>query len=83
MRTWALRVGLGLLGVLAVAALVAWWWHTYHLVEHERERPPAGEASYNPLYALRLALQDDGVRQSRGSGCNWTRCRSARATRCC
>lgn len=61
MRAWALRIGLGLLGALAVAALVAWWWHTYHLVEHERERPPAGEASYNPLYALRLALQDDGV----------------------
>ncbi len=61
MKGWAARIGLGLLAVLAVALLVAWWLHTYHLVERTRPLPPAGEASYNPLYALRLALREDGV----------------------
>jgi hypothetical protein len=61
MKGWAARLGLGLLALLVGALLVAWWLHTYQLVDRTRTLPPAGEAAYNPLYALRLALQADGV----------------------
>ena len=43
------------------AAAVAWFHHTYERVERERPLPPLGEASYNPLYALKRALQADGL----------------------
>jgi len=50
-----------LLGLLATALLAAWWNHNYHRVPQARALPPAGEAAYNPLYALKLALRADGV----------------------
>ncbi|MGY1410604.1 DUF4350 domain-containing protein [Luteimonas sp. A611] len=49
------------LAVAAMALLAAWWNHSYHRVPETRALPPAGEAAYNPLYALKLALRADGV----------------------
>lgn len=62
------RLGAGariaLIVVLAAAVIgggVAWFLHTYEKVEREIALPPRGEAGYNPLYALKKALQADGV----------------------
>lgn len=49
------------LGLLCLALLAAWWHRTYERVEQTLPLPPAGEAAYNPLYALKLALRADGV----------------------
>lgn len=57
-RTWLFV----LLAAGACAALVAWFHHTYERVEREIPLPPLGEASYNPLYALKKALQADGLK---------------------
>ncbi|KAF1712664.1 hypothetical protein CSC70_01405 [Pseudoxanthomonas kalamensis DSM 18571] len=48
--------------LLVVTVAAAWFLHNFHRVEHELDLPPRGEAAYNPLYALKLALQADGVR---------------------
>ena len=48
-------------GALLLALLAAWWHHTYERVVETRPLPPAGEAAYNPLYALKLALRADGI----------------------
>lgn len=48
------------LALAVVAAGVAWFLATYHRVEKTVPMPPRGEASYNPLYALKLALRADG-----------------------
>ncbi|MDH5831031.1 DUF4350 domain-containing protein [Luteimonas sp. M1R5S18] len=61
MNGWAPRVALVALGLLCAGAFAAWWLHSYERVEHRLPLPPAGEAAYNPLYALRLALRADGV----------------------
>ncbi|MEP6907005.1 MAG: DUF4350 domain-containing protein [Pseudoxanthomonas sp.] len=50
-----------LLALALCAAGVAWFLHTYERTEQEVPLPPLGEASYNPLYALKRALQADGV----------------------
>lgn len=56
-------IALASLGAAAVIALIVWWWHhNYKRVEHIVTMPPRGEASYNPLYALKLALRNDGVK---------------------
>ena len=55
------NVGLGVLGLLVVAAATAWWTYHYEYVEREVTLRPRGEAAYNPLYALKLALQADGA----------------------
>lgn len=55
------NVGLVVLGLLVLAAAAAWWTYNYEYVEREVILRPRGEASYNPLYALKLALQADGV----------------------
>lgn len=47
------------LAVMGVA--VAWFLHAYHRVEREFPLPPRGEAGYNPLYALKRTLQEDGL----------------------
>ena len=57
LRTPALVV----LGLACLGLLAAWWHHTYERVAEVRPLPPAGEAAYNPLYALKLALRADGV----------------------
>lgn len=54
--------GVWLLSALAVAALVAWWMATFERVQRTIDLPPRGEAAYNPLYALKLALRADGQR---------------------
>ncbi len=59
-------VVLTLLAVAVLAAAGTWWSSHYKLVERSIPQPPRGEAAYNPLYALKLALRADGVRaQSR------------------
>ncbi len=52
---------LALAGALALATLVAWLLHTYERVERHVRLPPQGEAAYNPLYALRRILEQDGL----------------------
>ncbi|MEO6103032.1 MAG: DUF4350 domain-containing protein [Pseudoxanthomonas sp.] len=49
------------LGAGLVAAGTAWFLHTYEKVEKAIVLPPRGEASYNPLYALKKTLQADRV----------------------
>ncbi len=56
------NIALAVVALLAVALLTAWWLYNYEYVEREVDLPPRGEASYNPLYALKLALLADGVR---------------------
>lgn len=51
---------------LGLALLAAWWLRTHERVERTVDLQPRGEARYNPLYALKLALREAGVRaQSR------------------
>ncbi|NDK39376.1 DUF4350 domain-containing protein [Pseudoxanthomonas gei] len=58
----ALRIVLvGALVVAVAGAGVAWFLHYYERVEKQVDLPPRGEASYNPLYALKKALQADGL----------------------
>ena len=61
MRRRLLPLLAGLAALLCVALLLAWWQHTYKRVERSVPLPPAGEAAYNPLYALKRALQADGI----------------------
>lgn len=55
------RLALVAVALLVVLLVAAWWHHTYRLVSYQQPLPPAGEAAYNPLYALRQALRADGV----------------------
>ena len=50
-----------LLGAGLIAAGVAWFLHTYEKVEKQIALPPRGEASFNPLYALKKTLQADRI----------------------
>ena len=59
-RPWH-RLALALVALLGAGVFVAWWLHTYERVSRQVPLPPAGEAAYNPLYALRLALRADGL----------------------
>ncbi|NOT88119.1 MAG: DUF4350 domain-containing protein [Lysobacter sp.] len=62
-RADAIRVVLIALVVAGlVGGFVAWWMHTYKRVVNTIDLPPKGEASYNPLYALKIALGKDGQR---------------------
>ena len=54
-------VVLVLLGVMVLAGLAAWWLHTHERVERSIPMPRTGEARRNPLYALQVALQKDGI----------------------
>lgn len=60
------RVGLitavTVVGVLLGALAVWWFLETHERVSETLELPPKGEASYNPLYALKLSLRDAGRR---------------------
>ena len=51
-----------LLAAAVISGGVAWFLHAYQKVEREIALPPRGEAGYNPLYALKKALQADGVK---------------------
>ncbi len=63
----AMRIALlTLLGLAIVVGLAAWWLHTHVRVPREVPMPRIGEARRNPLFALQVALERDGVRvQSR------------------
>src|SRR3546814_10943696 len=61
MKVSGRNVVLVAVGLLVVAVATAWWLYNYEYVETEVDLPPRGEARYTPLYALRLALQADGV----------------------
>jgi hypothetical protein len=52
-------------------------------VTEELPLPPTGEAAYNPLYALKLALLAHGQKVSAGPNLRRANTRSGRATRCC
>lgn len=54
-------VVLVLLGAMVLAGLTAWWLHTHERVERSIPMPRTGEARRNPLYALQVALQKDGI----------------------
>jgi hypothetical protein len=59
------RVQWALLALAASAgiALAGTWWHlSYERVARQVDLPPRGEAAYNPLYALKLALRAQGLR---------------------
>lgn len=61
-RSGATRVVLlTLLGIAVMGGLTAWWLHTHERVERTVPMPRTGEARRNPLYALQVALQKDGV----------------------
>ncbi|HSD17429.1 MAG TPA: DUF4350 domain-containing protein [Thermomonas sp.] len=49
-----------LLALAVLGAGVAWFLATHQRVSKAIPLPPRGEASYNPLYALKLALRADG-----------------------
>lgn len=53
---------LALVGIALVAGGTWWWLHTYERVKRTLDLPPKGEAGYNPLYALKIALGKDGKR---------------------
>ena len=67
MKGWPLRIGLAAVALAVITLFAAWWHHAYKRVERVLPLPPAGEAAYNPLYALKRALQADAV-ASAGSG---------------
>lgn len=60
------RIGLfsvvTVVGVLLGALAVWWFLETHERVSEELDLPAKGEASYNPLYALKLSLRDAGRR---------------------
>ncbi len=57
---------LTLLAMVVIAGLTAWWLHTHERVPREIDMPRIGEARRNPLFALQVALERDGIRvQSR------------------
>lgn len=56
-RNASIAIGVALL----LGLVVAWFLHTYERVEKQIVLPPRGEASYNPLYALKKTLQAQGI----------------------
>lgn len=61
MKVSARNVALLALGLLLLALGAAWWLYNFERVEREVDLSPRGEAAYNPLYALKLALRASGV----------------------
>lgn len=61
------RIAMTVLLVLLGAGLLgAWWLNTHERVARVQTLPPKGEPTYNPLYALKVALQRHGLKvQSR------------------
>ena len=61
------RIALIVLLVLAGVGLIgAWWVNTHERVARVQNLPPKGEPTYNPLYALKVTLQQHGLKvQSR------------------
>jgi hypothetical protein len=64
--TRAKPIGIALVALAAVGLIVAWFLYSFERKAIDVPLPPKGEAVYNPLYALKIALQHDGQRvQSR------------------
>lgn len=61
MKVSGRNVLLVVIGLLVAAVAAGWWLYNYEYVETQVDLPPRGEARYNPLYALRLALRAGGV----------------------
>jgi Domain of unknown function (DUF4350) len=61
-RRIALISALTVVGVLLGALAIWWFLENHHRVKEEIKLDPKGEASYNPLYALKLSLRDAGQR---------------------
>ncbi len=55
-RNWIVA----LLMLVPLAAIVVWWFTSFEHVQREFDAPLRGEARYNPLYALKKALQARG-----------------------
>jgi hypothetical protein len=53
---------LALVGAGLVALFTWWWMRTYERVTDTIDLPPRGEAAYNPLYPLKIALDKAGRR---------------------
>ena len=61
-RQRGIIAGIVLIGLpLVLAVLSAWFLHTHERVQRRVPLPPGGEAATDPLYALRLALQAQGL----------------------
>src|SRR5690606_1911523 len=61
-RTRGRLVGAALIGLPVVLAVMAlWFFGGYERVERRERLPPSGEAASDPLYALRKALEADGI----------------------
>ncbi|MGV8932918.1 MAG: DUF4350 domain-containing protein [Luteimonas sp.] len=71
MKRLSRNLMLSALAVIAIALFVAWWTHRFERVERTVDLPPRGEASYNPLYALKLALLADGVQAQSRQRLQW------------
>ena len=52
---------LSLLGLVVAFGLVGWWLHTHERVQRVVDMPRTGEARRNPLFALQVALEKEGV----------------------
>ncbi len=50
-----------LLALVGIGLIGAWWFKTHERVARVENLPPKGEPTYNPLYALKVALQRHGV----------------------
>jgi hypothetical protein len=61
-RRVGLITALTVVGVLLGALGVWWFLETHERVDQTLDLPAKGEASYNPLYALKLSLRDAGRR---------------------
>lgn len=51
-----------LLGVAVIGGIGTWWVATHKRVDKTIDLPRSGEARINPLYALKLSLQQQGTR---------------------
>jgi hypothetical protein len=56
-RNWLIALAM----LVPLAAIVAWWFNTFERVQREFDAAPRGEARYNPMYALKKALQARGI----------------------
>lgn len=50
-----------LLALLGAGLIGLWWFNTHERVSRVETLPPKGEPTYNPLYALKVALQRHGL----------------------
>lgn len=61
---------IGLIVALVLAALIGWWLYTFERVPQEIDLPMRGEASYNPLFALKKTLQAQHIDVTTHAGLN-------------